>query len=197
MVSRPPCVTCKGIVLLFLLCLPIQVGAEVADITLKRLAARSHLIVVARVTTVEDGPAELQPAGDEYLAVKVATAEVIEIWKGPTTREVRYVASPTRYCDIAGARVGEPVVLLLEKRKDSAIMMIAHLGLPIAMEKKTTNLARGPVWPSFPFSKPISEGLIREIAFENDYRESRTRAITRSRPKLLGLIDYHRLRGLL
>jgi hypothetical protein len=80
------------------------------------------------VTTVEDGPAELQPAGDEYPAVKVASAEVIEIWKGPITREVRYVASPTRYCDIASARVGERVVLFLEKRKESGIMMVAHLG---------------------------------------------------------------------
>src|SRR5262249_52754070 len=48
--------------------------------------------------------------------------------------------------------------------------------------------------PSFPFSKPVSAGLIREIAFENSYREPRTREITRSRPKVLWLIDYHRNR---
>jgi hypothetical protein len=64
MLSRPRCVPCKVIVSLVLLSIPIQVGAEVADITLKRLAARSDLILVACVTTVEDGPPELQPAGD-------------------------------------------------------------------------------------------------------------------------------------
>ena len=51
----------------------------------------------------------------------------------------------------------------------------------------------GPVPPCFAFSKPVSEGLIRELAFKNGYRESRAREITRSHPKVLGLLDYHRL----
>jgi hypothetical protein len=48
--------------------------------------------------------------------------------------------------------------------------------------------------PRFSFSNPISARLIREIAFENGYREPRTREITWSRPKVLSLIAYHRLR---
>ena len=51
-----------------------------------------------------------------------------------------------------------------------------------------------PVPPCFVFSKPVSEGLIRELTFENGYRESRAREITRSHPNVLGLLDYHRLR---
>jgi hypothetical protein len=51
-----------------------------------------------------------------------------------------------------------------------------------------------PVPPRFLFSKPVSTWLIRENAFENGYREPRTREVTMSRPKVLGLLDYHRLR---
>ena len=69
-----------------------------------------------------------------------------------------------------------------------------HLGVPIAPEKKQRTWLEAPVSPHFPFSKPVSAGLIREDAFENGYREPRTREITRPRPKVLGLLDYHRLR---
>ena len=112
---------------LVLLSVPVQVRASVADVTLKDLAAQSDLIVVARVTKVEDGPAELQPAGHEFPAVKVATAQVIETWKGDKVREIRYIASPTRPCDIASAEKGERVVLFLEGSKDSPYS-IAHVG---------------------------------------------------------------------
>jgi hypothetical protein len=127
MASRPPCLACKVIVSLVLLSLPVQVRAEVREVTLERLAARSDLIVVARVTKVEDGPAELQPAGDEFPPVKVATAQVIETWKGDKVREIRYIASPTRPDDIASAEKGERVVLFLEGSKDSP-HSIAHVG---------------------------------------------------------------------
>ena len=53
-------------------------------------------------------------------------------------------------------------------------------------------------WPrlrrGFPFSKPVSAGLIQEDAFEKHYRESRTRGNTRTYPQLSGLLDTHRLR---
>jgi hypothetical protein len=70
---------------------------------------------------------------------------------------------------------------------------VAEYGVPIATEKKQRTWPEGPVPPCFAFSKPVSEGLIRELAFKNGYRESRAREITRSHPKVLRLLDHLRL----
>jgi hypothetical protein len=119
MLSQQPRLACKAIVSFILLFIPVQVRASVADVTLKDLSAESDLIVVARVTKVQDGPAEVQPAGDEFPRVKIATAEVMETWKGSSGREIRFIASPTKQCDIASAETGERVVLFLKGSKDS------------------------------------------------------------------------------
>jgi hypothetical protein len=44
------------------------------------------------------------------------------------------------------------------------------------------------------FSEPVSEGVIRENAFESGYRELELRGITWPLQKALGLLDYRRLR---
>jgi hypothetical protein len=44
-------------------------------------------------------------------------------------------------------------------------------------------------FPRFAFSKPLSEGLIRDIAFESGYREPKAREIAWSLPKSLALLD--------
>ena len=56
------------------------------------------------------------------------------------------------------------------------------------------NLVRGSSPPRFVFSKPVSDELIREISFENGYRESRSRGISRSRRKSLAVLGNHRSR---
>ena len=48
-----------------------------AEIPLKKLVARSDLIIVARVTKVEDGSADPKPGDERFSAVRVATADVI------------------------------------------------------------------------------------------------------------------------
>src|SRR5262249_23805564 len=68
---------------------------------------------------------------------------------------------------------------------------------PSCAEKKQRTWSRTPLPRRFAFSKPVSEGLNREIAFENGYREVRTRRIAWSLPKVLGLLDYRRLRELI
>ncbi len=129
MVNRPCRLACLVSLSLVVLSLtaPTQGRAEVADIALKELSARCDRIVVARVIKVEDGPAELQPSGSEFPPVKVAIAEVLETWKGDPVKEVRYIATPTEFCDIAAAEKGERVVLFLERSKDSPDR-IAHVG---------------------------------------------------------------------
>ena len=73
-------------------------------------------------------------------------------------------------------------------------MLWARVGVPIATGKKQRTWPEAPVPPRFPFSKPISDGLNREITFENGYRESRSREISRSRRKGLAVLGNHRSR---
>jgi hypothetical protein len=59
--------------------------------------------------------------------------------------------------------------------------------------KNQRTWSEAPVPPRFAFSKPISEGLNREIVFENGYRESRILRIPRTRRESLADLDNHRL----
>jgi hypothetical protein len=125
--SRQRRLASRVVVSLVLFSLAVPALAKVEGVTLKGLAARSDLIVFARVTKIEAGPNGVRPAGDESRPVKVATAQVIETWKGDEVREVRYIASPTWACDTASAAVGERVVLFLEGSREKSYS-IAHAG---------------------------------------------------------------------
>ena len=104
------------------------VRAGVREVDLKDLVARSDLIVVVTVTKVEAGPDDIKPWDESFPPVKVATARVVETWKGKAGEDVHFVASPTQPCDIADAEEGQKLVLFLETRGNSPIMMIAHVG---------------------------------------------------------------------
>jgi hypothetical protein len=116
------------VVILTLSMLPASAGASVARITLKELVDDSDLIVVARETKIEDGPADLNLGKEVSSPIKVATARIVEVWKGKAGPDVRYIASPTWTCDISEAKVGEPVVLFLSKSKSVPFMRIEHSG---------------------------------------------------------------------
>lgn len=133
---RVSAITVKAVVVVIAgACFTAAAKAEVRDIAFTELAMESDLIVVAKVSKVEDAPTDLKAAAeDEGVAtLKVATAEVIETWKGEPVREVRYFASSTWMCDLTGAEKGERVVLFLEKRNfmrrnEPRLMSIAHAG---------------------------------------------------------------------
>jgi hypothetical protein len=111
---------------------PSSVTASVGKITLKELVDGSDLIVLATVTKIEDGPANLKLGEDVFPPIKIATARVMEVWKGNTGHEVRYVASSTWVCDISNAKIGERVVLFLmtpeDWPKDWPFRLLAHSG---------------------------------------------------------------------
>jgi len=130
-----------AIAVIVLMSFPAVTSARVTEIALNGLVARSDLIVLAKVRKVEDGPADIKAECDQFPPVKVATAQVIETWKGSPVREIRYVASPLWTCDISDAEKGERVVLFLGIRKGSPIMMIAHSGwgrMPLCEVKDKT-----------------------------------------------------------
>jgi hypothetical protein len=110
------------------LCLGSSTLARVADLSLAELVKESELIVVARVIAVEDGPANTKRHNREYPSLKVATAQVLETWKGQAQREVQYVASPTWLCDTSYAAKGEKVVLFLTSWPGSRSFWIVHSG---------------------------------------------------------------------
>ncbi len=98
--------------------IPSLARAMVAPIKFHELVANSEVIVVAQVTKID-----IRGKDEE-----IATARVVQTWKGTPGAEVRFLASPTWTCDISDAEIGEHVVLFLTRSKDSAILIIAHSG---------------------------------------------------------------------
>jgi hypothetical protein len=117
-----------GLLVIGLVLSPSVVWARVVNITLKELVDRSDLIVLADVVKVEDGPADLKLGEEVVTRIKIATAQVLEVWKGNAGRQVRYLASRTWACDVSQAKVGERVVLFLAKPNDSPFRAISHSG---------------------------------------------------------------------
>jgi hypothetical protein len=191
--SRETRLASNAIITSVLTSLPTVVRAEVADVTLKKLVARSALIVVAKVSKIEDGSADIRPVEDRSPSVKVATAQVVATGKWANIREVRFVASPTRYCDIASASEGERLVFFLEKRDDSTIMMIADVGrggMPLrevegmayaTLRSENVRLPKGTATIPGPdlrysFIRSVELSTLKELVRENS-RWGMTRAI--------------------
>jgi hypothetical protein len=89
---------------------PLHRAAFVIPPKLAQLATTSDVIVLAKVESVTGQPAE---------EGRRATAQVLEAWKGEKVERVEYLASPTFACDIADAKVGERVLLFLEREEDT------------------------------------------------------------------------------
>lgn len=85
--------------------------------TIEMLTKAAGVIVVARVEEVE-----------RERGHRVATARVLETWKGAPAEKVRYRASKTWVCDVSDAVVGETVVLFLAG-DPTQLMGIAYSGM--------------------------------------------------------------------
>jgi hypothetical protein len=113
------------------LCFPVASRAEVREVEVKDLTARSELIVIANVSKIENAPASLERDDASMPPLKVATAQVLETWKGKPIPEVRYIASPDWMCDTSHEEKGERVLLFLKYahwRKDRSFLSISHAG---------------------------------------------------------------------
>lgn len=103
--------------------------------TLEQLTKNSKLVVVAQVEEIVTEPSagggNLSGVREIAWEKRVATARVLEVWKGTIAGEtVRFRASKTWTCDVSTAVVGETVVLFLtDDPKDSAVMAIAFNGI--------------------------------------------------------------------
>jgi hypothetical protein len=91
-------------------------GVIYDDPTFDGMLNRSTLVVVARVSEVVDSN------GD-----RIATARVRDVWKGISSKKVRYRAAGMGE-DISGATKGENVVLFLKTLPGLDIMVISDRG---------------------------------------------------------------------
>lgn len=182
--NRVICRAGGAIAAVILMSFPTLLCAKVAEIALKQLVASSDLIVLAKVLKVEDGPTDIKAESDGFPPVKVATAQVVETWKGSPVREVRYVASPLWTCDIADGEKGEQVVLFLESRRSSGIMMIAHSGRGRMRLREVEGKTHATLWtddvllpkgtptipgpePKYSFIRSVELSKLRELVREN------------------------------
>ena len=86
--------------------------------TLEGLTRAASLIVVAQVEKV-----------NKKGNVNVATARVIDVWKGQSAEIVQFRASRSWVCDISEAIPGETVVLFLAGDAQTDVMAIAYSGI--------------------------------------------------------------------
>ena len=149
------------------------VHGYVSPISIKELVEKSAVIVVAKVTGAT-------PQKADEVRVRIATATVLAVWKGPATlRQVHFVASPTWTCDIADAKVGETAILFLahDDQQDAFVIMHAGRGrMPIegaesdqraviwadVLLPRGTRLYPGPE-PEYAFIRAISVGDLESI----------------------------------
>jgi hypothetical protein len=102
---------------------PTAAHAYSAVISFDDLVKKSEMVVVARVLNIHDSQAH-----NEH--VRIATATIVEWWKGDgRANHVEYVASPSWFlCDVSSAKLGETVVLFLERDKNDNLLHIANFG---------------------------------------------------------------------
>jgi hypothetical protein len=116
------------------LALPKPSVARFAMPTLAELAKNAKVIVVAEV---EDIKTEQSVNGSSLSGVRaiswekrVATARVLEAWKGTAGERVHFRASKSWTCDVSTAVVGERIILFLtDDPKDSNVMAISFHGI--------------------------------------------------------------------
>jgi hypothetical protein len=182
--KRAICRARNVIVGLVLVSFPTLLCAMVAEIAFKELVVHSDLIVLAKVLTIEETPPETKSGDDRIPPVKVATAQVIETWKGAPLREVRYIASPLWTCDSSSAERGERAVLFLENRKGSPIMVIAHSGRGRMPLREVEGRSYATIWsedvqlpkgtatipgpkPKYSFIRSVESSTLKELVRES------------------------------
>lgn len=106
------------------------VTAYSAVVSVHRLLNESQLVVLAEVVSVVE-------SGEGAQRQHVATARVLEFWKGRTAaKQLEFIASPGWFaCDTSTAHAGETVILFLSQAPGESRPRIAHFGrgrLPVS-----------------------------------------------------------------
>lgn len=99
--------------------------------TLEALAKNAQIIVVAQIEEVAVEQPENRTNGIREIAWerRVATARVLDIWKGTAGEKIQFRASKSWTCDVSTAIVGETVILFLVDDPKDSVMAIAYSGI--------------------------------------------------------------------
>jgi hypothetical protein len=101
--------------------------------TLEALAKDAQIIVVAYIEEVVGEQPENTTNTSGVRAItwerRVATARVLETWKGTAGEKVQFRASKSWTCDVSTAVIGETVVLFLVDDPKDSVMAIAYSGI--------------------------------------------------------------------
>lgn len=120
-------------VIVFVLSLPRASFARPIMPTLQALTRNANLIIVAQVEEVVTEPPK--NTGNAYRLReitserRVATARVLEVWKGTAGDRVQFRASKSWTCDVSTAVVGETVILFLTNAENPTLMSISYSGI--------------------------------------------------------------------
>jgi len=101
--------------------------------TLEALTKNAKIIVVAQVEEVATEQPEdtTNTSGIREITWerRVATARVLDVWRGTAGEKVQFRASKSWTCDVSTAVVGETVILFLVDDPKDSVMAIAYSGI--------------------------------------------------------------------
>ena len=101
--------------------------------TLEALTKNAKVIVVARVEEVvteqPENPTNASGIREITWEKRVATAKVLDVWKGTAGEKVQFRASKSWTCDVSTAIAGETVILFLVDDPKDSVMAIAYSGI--------------------------------------------------------------------
>ena len=101
--------------------------------TLQALTRNANLIIVAQVEEVVTEASENTGNASRIREItwerRMATARVLEVWKGTAGERVQFRASKSWTCDVSTAVVGETVILFLANGENPTVMSIAYSGI--------------------------------------------------------------------
>jgi hypothetical protein len=101
--------------------------------TLEALTKGAKVIVVAQVeevvTVQPENSADASGVRQAVWEKRVATAKVLDVWKGTAGEKVQFRASRTWACDVSTAIAGETVILFLADDPKDSVMAIAYWGI--------------------------------------------------------------------
>jgi hypothetical protein len=144
-----------------------------AVISISDLSRKSPVVVVAQVESIRES--EVAERHERR-----ATAKVLEVWKGRLTSDrIEYIASPSWFmCDTSSARVGETILLFLERDADSKGYRIAHFGrgrMPVGTVSNQLHAAIYEVTfpsgivrlqPKYPFHQMVPLTILKTLVVE-------------------------------
>lgn len=97
---------------------PLVIFARMSSPTLAALTRSADAIFLVRVDAIST----------DSSTSALASAHVLDVWKGALVQTVSYKASPGFACDMSSATIGKSAVIFLKGNSQQGVMSIAYAG---------------------------------------------------------------------